>query len=167
MSVTRANVLVGIGDMTVDTVSVGSTHGGVTAEKNQTVFEKKVDQVRDAIALYPTDTKVTVKTNIAEATLENLKNIWNESVTINSSGTARTLQVGIPTSLTEHALVFNGKSPEGYNRTYSLYKAVSVNASQHAITKDGMVVFPVEFRIVPDLTKAAGQEYGTIVDYAA
>lgn len=166
MAVTRANVLVGIGTFSVDGTDVGSTAGGVTIEKVQDVYEKKVDQKLDALALYPTSSKMTVKTNISEATLENLKTVWNESTTVTSSGTSRHLDGGIVTALTERALSFNGKSPEGFNRTYAFHKAVVVGASQHAIKKDDMVVYPVEFRIVPDFTKTAGEEYYTVTDYA-
>jgi len=166
MAVTRANVLVGMGTFSVDTTDVGSTHGGVTIEKTQDVYEKKIDQKLDAIALYPIGTKMSVKTNIGEATLENMKTVWSESTSVTSSGTSRHLDGGITTSLTERALSFNGKSPEGYNRTYQFHKAVVVGASQHAIKKDDQVVFPVEFRCLPDFTKTTGEEYYTITDYA-
>ena len=61
MTVTRTNILVGIGTFSVDGTDVGSTQGGVSIEKAQEVFEKKIDQKLDALQLYPTDSKMTVK----------------------------------------------------------------------------------------------------------
>lgn len=165
MAVTRSNVLVGMGTFAISGTDVGSTLGGVTIEKAVEYFEKKVDQVLDTIALTPISNKMSVKTNIAEGTLENLKLVWNESTTIASTAQGRTLTGGITTATTERTLSFNGKSPEGFNRTYTFHKVVAIGASAHAVKKDDVVQFPVEFRVLPDLTKSAGAEYFTIQDY--
>ena len=164
MAVTRSNVLVGIGTFSIAETDVGSTLGGVTIEKSVDYFEKKVDQVLDAIALAPIANKMSVKTNIAEGTLENLKIVWNEASTISSTAGGRTLAGGLTTAVTERTITFNGKSPEGFNRTYTFHKVVGVGASAHAVKKDDMVQFPVEFRVLPDLTKSAGAEYYTVLD---
>lgn len=165
MAVTRSNVLVGMGTFSISGTDVGSTLGGVAIEKAVDYFEKKVDQVLDAIALTPITNKMTVKTNIAESTLENLKIVWNESTSISSTAGGRVLTGGITTAVTERALSFNGKSPEGFNRTYTFHKVVAVGASAHSIKKDDVVQFPVEFRVLPDLTKSAGAEYYTVQDF--
>lgn len=166
MPITRANVLVGIGTFSLDGADVGSTAGGVEITKNLTYHEKRVDQFLDAIDMVPTDVSMTVRTTIAEATQENLQDVWSEKNAPVGVSPAKTLELGVDTVVHEHTLAFTGRSPVGVSalRTYSAFRAVPNGSSGHSIRKDDQVGLPVEFRILPDLTKAEGEEYGTIVE---
>jgi hypothetical protein len=67
-------------------------------------------------------------------------------------------------NVVEHALEFRGKSPEGYDRTFTCHKAVVWEVGEMGMQKDAITVVPVTFRILPDTSLAAGKEYGAIVD---
>ena len=65
----------------------------------------------------------------------------------------------------EHTLTFIGPAPGEYKtRTYTVHRAINVSASEHSYVKNGEVVIPVEFEILPDMTQPEGEEWGTIVD---
>ena len=161
---TRANVLHGIASVALDGVDVGYTSDGVEIEKGMDVFEKLVDQELDALDIVPVQYMMTVRTQMAEASLANLYKVWNETNGPATSGTYRTLKLGYQQEIPEHELVFVGKSPEGYTRTYTLWRAKSVESSAHSLKKDDKIVVPVSFRCLPDFDKSEDERYGQIVD---
>jgi hypothetical protein len=161
MSVTEANILVGFGRLELDGVDVGATFGGVEISKTTDFHFKAVDQVLDEVGAVPTKCEMTIKTSLAEATLENFK---KASIV---AGPPRKLPLGIDTKVIEHTLVFIGTAPTGFNREYHVYRAIAFGASAHSLKKDDKVVIPVSFRILPDLSKTSGEEYGFIQDNVA
>ena len=162
---TAANVLHGISSFAVDGADIGFTSDGVEIEKSVDVFEKLVDQVLDALDIVPTQWMYHVKTQLAETTLANLQIVWNETnAPVVVPGVTRTLDLGYQQEIPEHEHVFIGTSPEGNNRTYTVYRAKSAEASAHALKKGEQIVVPVSFRCLPDFTKAEAAWYGKIVD---
>ena len=83
------------------------------------------------------------------------------------SSPTRTLSWGMNPSVVEHTLEFHGKSPEGLDRKFSVYKAVVWETGEMVHQKDALTVIPVTFRVLPDVTKGDGKEYGEIVDTIA
>ena len=164
---TAANVLVGVGLLTVDGTSVGYTSGGVTINQKVDRIDKEVDQSFAPVGIHKVRESFELKTNFAEATLANLKMVWEQLDTIVESSPTRTLSWGMNEDCVEHTLVFKGKSPEGYDRTFTVLKAIIWESGELNHQKDGVTVLPVTFRILPDVSKAAGKEYGTIVDTMA
>lgn len=164
MAIDKTKILVGIGTISVDGGDVGPTEGGMAIEKQLDVYEKEVDQVLDAVELVPTKWGVEVSTNLAYATLENLKKVWNEAAAIVDVPATRTLPIGLRQVLPEHEIIFKGKSPEGLARTYTAFRAVFWKASAHSLQKGDKTIFPVSFRCLPDLAKPMEEQYGLIVD---
>jgi hypothetical protein len=164
MSYTASNVIIGVGELSVDGTGLGYTSGGVTVVKNEDKLEKEVDQSFSPVGIHKVKETYEVRTNLAEATLANLKIVWDLSQSVVESSPTRTLSWGINTSVTEHALEFKGKSPEGYDRTFTCHKAVVWEVGDVVHAKDNMTVFPVTFRVIPDTSLSAGLEYGAIVD---
>jgi len=76
------------------------------------------------------------------------------------------LQIGLSTGIVEHTLEATGVAPDGRTRVYRTYRAISVRAAEHAYLRTKETLLPVEFDILPDLTKAAGEELGTVTDYS-
>jgi len=159
----RTNILVGPAEVFVDGVSVGWTEGGVEIEKSVDIFEKEVDQHFDALDIVATKWTLTVRTAFAEATLENLKIAWNETSTI-QAGPPKRLGIGLQQEIPEHQLEFVGPGPNGTNRRYRFWRAKLVGSSGHAYKKDDKVIFPVEFRILPDETRTEDERYGEVLD---
>jgi len=161
------NVLVGISTLKVDGSSVGYTSGGVILTASADKIDKEVDQSYAPIGIMKVKESFGVKTNLAEVTLENLKIVWEQTSAITTLGgppATRTLKWGMNQSVIEHTLEFKGKSPQGYDRTFSVYKAVVMESGDISHTKDAMSLIPVTFRVLPDVAKPAGEEYGTIID---
>lgn len=169
MSVTIANIIIGpCSSFKVDNVDLGGTSGGVTVEKKQSLVDLQVDQLPAVLKKAIKEETYTVKTSLSEATLANLQIAWGASAApvVNAGAGTTTLNIGIEKNVIEHNLVFVGPGIGGTNklRTFTLNRAISMVTGSQQISKDKETVFPVEFACLPDLTKAAGSEYGTVVD---
>jgi hypothetical protein len=161
---TPANVLIGVGTFKVDGVDVGYTSGGVVLVKSDEKMDKEVDQEYAPVGIHKIRETMQLRTNLAEATLANLKIVWEQTSSVEDGGSTRTLSFGMNPDVVEHTLEFKGKSPEGYDRTYTVYKAVVWEAGEVPHQKDALSLIPVTFRLLPDTTLAAGKEYGNAVD---
>jgi hypothetical protein len=162
------NVLVGVGTLKLDKVSVGYTSGGVTLTAKAERVDKEVDQSYAPIGIMKVRESFGIQTNLAEATLANLKLVWEQTsaiVDVVGPPTKQTLAWGMNQSVVEHTLEFRGKSPEGLDRIFKLFKVVVMEVGDMAHQKDKITLIPVTFRVLPDVTKSAGEEYGTIVDF--
>lgn len=164
---TSSNVLIGVGKVSIDDTSLGYTSGGVTLVKTVDRMDKEVDQSYAPIGVHKVRESFELQTNLAEATLENLKLIWEQTEDVVVASGTRTLSWGMNPDVEEHTLEFRGKSPEGYDRVYSVLKAVVWDVGDMVHQKDALTIIPVTFRVLPDTTKTAGLEYGEIVDYTA
>jgi hypothetical protein len=161
-NVDRKNILVGIGDFYIDSNPVGGTFDGAEIEKTTDYFDKEVDQVLDAVDSVPTKVTLIVRTSLAEATLAHLKDVWNEKLAVQEAGGVRTLFVGIGDVTQEHQISLTGAGVNGALRTYTFFRARFNGSSAHSVKKDDKILYPCEFRILPDCTKDAGKQYGTI-----
>lgn len=170
MSVTFLNIVVGEGTLSVDGSDVGATQDGADISWEPNMVDIEVDQFGDAARVVQSSQKVSLKTKLAEATLENLALVWGyPSTNVTSGGGNKTMQVGLHGVYpTEHTLSLVGNAPNSTatvtkTRTYTNYRAISYSSSSHMLKRAENVAFPVDFRILPDPTHT-GQEYGTIVD---
>lgn len=154
---------------------VGLTQEGVEVQYQPDFGEVEVDQLLDAAKLFKQRMTVSVATTFAEATIENLMTTWAQA-----SGTRYT-DVGQSTTdgavrlsggelgeaPIEKALLFVGNAPNtatAYRqRVYLATRALSVEASSHALRRSEATVFPVTFRLLPD-TAASYSAYGRVVD---
>ena len=161
---TQQNVLIGVGRLSVDGASVGYTSGGVNLVAESDRMDKEVDQSYAPIGIHKIRETYQIRTNLAEATLENLKIVWEQTESVVESSPTRTLSWGMNPAVVEHTLEFKGKSPEGYDRTFTVHKAVVWEVGEMAHQKDALTLIPVTFRILPDTSLDAGKEYGAIVD---
>lgn len=172
------NILVGVGTLEVSgeldangtpgtaLADMGFTMDGVEITMEPDFVDITVDQLGDAAKLIEQSVKVMLKTTLAEGTLSNLAIAWGRPDAAYTPGTlGGTLKLGVNETgkPTERQVRFKGKSPEGFDRTYTCNRAVSVAASGHSYKRGEATVFPVEFRILPD-ANATGSEYGTVVD---
>lgn len=161
------NVIIGVGKLSVDGGSVGYTSGGVTLVMTSDKMDKEVDQSYAAIGIHKIRESFELRTSLAEATLENLKLIWEQTEDIVTDGSTRTLSWGMNPDVQEHTLEFKGKSPEGLDRIFTVHKAVIWEVGEMVHQKDALTVVPVTIRVLPDIDKGAGKEYGDIVDYTS
>lgn len=167
MDYNASNVLVGIGALKVDGDSVGYTSGGVLLVATADRTDKEVDQSYAPIGIMKVKESFELRTNLAEATLANLKLVWEQTIDIVSTTGKKTLSWGMNSEVIEHTLEFKGKSPEGFDRTFTVYKAVIWEVGEINHKKDEITMIPVTFRILPDVSRDAGKEYGSVEDITA
>jgi len=165
-NLTATNIIVGAGELEVDGVNVGFTNDGVTFSYERTTLEVAPDQVVCAVKYKRTGEVLTITTNLLEATLSNLKLVWDVSGTVESGSGTSELKFGCesPCEQPEHSLWFSGPGPNCKTRYIEIYKAFSVEAGEHSYKKDDMTVIPVVFKAVADMTKDAGERFGRILD---
>lgn len=160
--VNTSNIVIGHGHLKVDGVSVGGISGGLFLSKGTAVYDVYIDQLTTPVRTIPTKEDFTVKTNLAEATLENLRLVWNIP---SSKLSGNTLKVGVSTGVVEHTLEITGVAPSGKTRVITIYRAVSVQASEHGFFKDKETLYPVVFTVLADTTQPAMEEIASITDY--
>lgn len=161
-----------VGAQTLNLRDVGLTQEGVEVNYQPDFGEVEVDQYLDAGRLFKQKMTITVATTFAEATLENLVLVWDDDQ--NPVGTTEKSIYLKPGELgdapKERVLIFAGPAPAGAGslgkakqRVYVATRAVSMDASAHALRRNEATVFPVSFRLLPDTT-SSHSSYGKIVD---
>ena len=184
MAVTFSNIITGEGKISLGpnttgtssdyatAVDLGGTMNGVEIAWEPTMVEIEIDQFGDAARVITEKVKVTLKTTLAEATLENLSRAWNyiaSSAITTSVGVSKTLNVGIQSVYPAENYVRvvgtapNSSATKTYSRTYECWRAVQFAASNHTLKRSEAISFPVDFRILPNQSQT-GKEYGTITD---
>ena len=163
---------------------VGFTSAGLELSYEPDFGEITVDQSLDAARLFKQAQKVMIKTEFAEASLENLFVVMNQAastltgtavsgVTGTTASTAnQTLEV-VGGSLgdypVERSLIAVGQAPRvssgalNSERVYYGARVMSIDTSAHALKRDAGTFFPVNFRLLPD-GSTSNNSYGKIVD---
>lgn len=188
MAVSIANILVGAGNLYVgpkgaahatlatDTYHVGATMDGVEVAYEPDYVDISVDQLKDAAIIYQNGYRVSVRTNVAEATLQILAVAWGlrgglgittatDVTGSTASGSTYRLLIPIaPDAPVERSIVVKGRQPSSNkNRYYYGRRAISAEASSHSLRRGEATVFPISFRMLAD-PAFTGSEYGYIED---
>ena len=174
--------------------NVGFTKDGLELSYEPDYGEVEVDQLLDAARLFKQGMKVSLKTTFAEATLENLLIAWGQKDSAASStnsaaasaadvsayGSAYGLGLGeayatiasgqLGDDPIERALVAVGPGPRAVTggsrreRVYHARRVLSVESSSQALKRNEATVFPVSFRLLPEINCPTNAEYGIIRD---
>lgn len=150
---------------------VGYTQEGVEINYQPDYGEVEVDQFLDAAKLFKQKMTVNVSTTMAEATLENLLVVWDATSEKLSTPSGYKELYMSPGALgdapVERVLAFAGQAPlvsgSTRQRLYVATRAVSMEASSHAMRRNEATVFPVNFRLLPD-GNSSYSAYGKVVD---
>lgn len=121
---------------------------GVTLTINQEFTELAVDQIVDVPGRRLTKRDMTIGTNLAEPTLENLSLATNGGGTITTGTGFKSLEPSNDTSATQPSYVaglFDGIAPGGGTRRVIVRKMLSTDNVEFAYTKDAQTVFTVLF----------------------
>lgn len=171
MPVTATNLIAGPADLYVATfgaaepldadiddapgvawVDAGGTQDGVTITINQEFMELEVDQIVDVPGRRLTKRDLQVTTNLAEATLANLRNALNGGVVATESGTEsyEPTNDNSATQPTYRAILLDGWAPQtaagaSARRRLIVRKVLSVENVEAAYKKDEQTLFPVTF----------------------
>lgn len=140
---------------------VGYTQDGLEVATDPSFGEVEVDQLLDAAKIFKDGMGLSVSTTLAEATLENLLVAWGQgSDTLGTeTGGVRTFEIdggALGDAPLERQLVAVGNGPElvdsnNYReRTYHIYRVLSVEGSSHTLARADATVLPVTFRALPN-----------------
>lgn len=148
--------------------NVGFTSEGVEVSYEPDFGDVAVDQLLDSARIFKQGMKVTVKTTLAEATLENLLVVWGQRGTSLASDVL-TIEAGeLGDEPIERSLVFVGPAPRlasaPAQRIYHVTRAIQTESSSHALRRSEATTLPVSFRILPG--NGVGNAYGTVRDRA-
>lgn len=162
--------------------SAGFTTEGIEVEYTPEFTDVEVDQLLDAAQIYKTRQSFTVRTTLAEATLENLQIVWampKEALVRYSTHSTdfegnelvagdEMLGIGggsLGEYPVERSLAFVGNAPRkpGYKteRIYHVRRVLQTEASSHGLRRAESTVFPVSFRCMPD-PNHPGNDYGFV-----
>lgn len=129
----------------------GGTQDGISLKVKQTYTELEVDQIVDVPERRVTKREISVETNLAEPTLENLTVALNGGTT-GTGGTGatahRTFDMDDAISSTQptyRAILLDGWGPGYYRRRIIVRKVLNVKEVGMAYKKGDQTVIPVEF----------------------
>lgn len=131
-----------------DWTDVGGTNDGVTLSIEQEYTELTVDQIVDRVGSRLTNRTMTVATNLAEPTLENLSLVVNGGGTVSSGSGYKSFSPANDTSATQPtycALIFDGIAPGGGIRRVFGRRMLSTENVEFAYSKEDQTVFSVTF----------------------
>lgn len=129
--------------------SLGATDDGVTLTVSREFFKLRMDQAVDAPGRRMTERDVTIATNLAEITLENLAlAIGQDASTIEAGAGFKAMDLEGDDSGEEpdyFALLFRGRAPGGYRRHVIGRKMLSTEEVETAYKKGDQTLYPVTF----------------------
>lgn len=174
MAITFTNILVGEGTLSIgategSAADIGATQEGASIAWEPDMVDIEVDQFGDAARVVQSKVKVSLKTNLAEATLENLRLAWGYASSSIATGATKVFSFGLHGVYPEeHFIQLVGNAPGSTAsvskvRTYRCRRCIQYAASEHMLKRAENTAFPVEFRLLPD-PQYTGAEYGTITD---
>lgn len=126
---------------------LGGTNGGVTLTLNLTYSELEVDQIVDRVGSRLTKRDFMVKTDLAEATLENLALALNDTAPVSAAGykTFDPTNGSSATQPTYIAIMLDGYAPGGFRRRFIGRRMLSTDNVDQAYQKDKQTLTPVTF----------------------
>lgn len=129
---------------------LGGTQDGVELGIADDYSVLSVDQIVYEIARRRTNRVLTVKTNLAEATLANLalaiNNTAPAAVTGPPATNLLTLDDGLNAFAPQYtAIILDGIAPGGFRRRFIMRKCLSTDSVATSYKKDGQTLIPVTF----------------------
>jgi hypothetical protein len=160
---------------------MGATEGGVDLAYEPTYSDITIDQSKDAARLFLDSQTVNFTTQLMEATLENLIYVWGfetsthyDGAPVGDDGISAEFKLGIlGEDPCEYALTVISKGVgtqpncvpgTEVERLFLARRAISVTGATVGLRRTEATMFPVTFRLLPDLTAPVNQEYMRIVD---
>lgn len=139
--------------------SLGDTDDGVKVGKTQSIEEMRVDQRTGPVKARRTEEGLVIETNLAHATLENLADVLNNTVTDTPPGSGtigtRSLKLYAGADVDEFAFLFRGKSAYGdYPAQYYVPRGYFNDDVETEYKKDEKTLIPVKFTALEDLNAA-------------
>lgn len=160
MPKTTANIVIGEGDITIDSIDLGFTVDGFTLRQEQEWFDAMVDQSVGVQKKKLVRRRLFGQANVAEGALANMA----VSYGLPSSGlSGQTLTFeGNDRGVVTATFTQTGANPSGFDRVLTFSRVVNLGNSETPFVRDGISFVPVEFEILPSVD--AADVFFTIAD---
>lgn len=126
---------------------LGGTQDGVKLVIDQTYTELEVDQIVQVPGARKTKEVLTIETNLAQPTLENLKYALNGGTADTGTG-YKSFEPDYATSATQpayRALLIDGYAPGGFRRRVIVRRVLSNDKVESTYKKDDQTLFSVKW----------------------
>lgn len=126
---------------------LGGTDGGASLDLDLTYAQLSMDQIVDDPESRLVKRVMSMSTNLAEPTLENLAASLNVAAPVTAAG-VKSLEPADDNSATQptySAYLLDGWAPGGFRRRIILRKCLQVDKTGLAYKKDGQTLVPVRF----------------------
>jgi hypothetical protein len=151
---------------------LGATQEGAELAYAPEYGEIEVDQLGDAAVMFFERSSVTLSTQLAEATLENLLIAWgfeDDYVQQSAGGEVTQFSLGVhgsdPVERTVAVVGKGAAGPDGErrDRVYHGRRVLSIEGSSLALRRGENTAYPVSLRLLAD-PAFPNSEYGVIID---
>lgn len=155
------NIVVGSAQLLVNGVDCGFTQGGISFRRSDEHVDVDADQMAGVARKVKTFERRFLSTTLLEVTRLNMLRVFAEP---DENSTGSQLNIGSATPTTrEFELTVIGKGPNGGTRTWTFYRAISVDDVDHSLgARDAPSVLPVGFELLKDSSK--NNQFGVCVD---
>jgi hypothetical protein len=126
---------------------LGGTQDGVKMTVDQTYTNLEVDQIVDIPGARLTARLFTIETNLAEATLENLRYLLNDGTAASGAGfkSYEPVYASSATQPTYRAVILDGYAPNQLRRRFIVRKCLSNDKVEMTYKKDAQTLYTVKW----------------------
>ena len=147
---------------------MGHSHGGLDIEHEIETSDIETDQSLVPVRTVKVGETFSLAVPLAEVTLENLKDVWGVSATIEDLGTGRRrLTFGGDSAITEKPVMIVLPAGSGKKWAVTFYRCAIVAPGALSWNRDDQVDLPLQITILADTSRAVGDQVGRVEEYAA
>lgn len=141
---------------------VGLTDGGLEVDHTSEEHEVYVDQHLGPVDVVTIKENMTLKVNVAEASLANMALAMGYPSTAVADGT---FTFGDKSDIRDYRTIYvNVKGPGPGTRKFTIHRAKLKAAMAQKYVKDELAFVPVEIIVLADTTKTVAERFGTVAD---
>ena len=147
---------------------MGHSHGGLDLEHEVETSDIETDQSLVPVRTVKVGETFSLAVPLAEVSLENLKDVWGISATIEDLGSGRRrLTFGGDTAITEKPVMVILPAGSGKKWAVTFYRCAIVAPGALSWNRDDQVDLPLQVTILADTSRAVGDQVGRVEEYAA
>lgn len=152
----------------VDGRYMGHSHGGMDIEHEVETSDIETDQSLVPVRTVKVGETYSLSIPLAEVTLENLKDVWGVSASIEDLGDGRRrLTFGGDVGLVEKPVMVVVPAGSGKKWAVTFYRCAIVAPGTLSWNRDDQVELPLRITILADTSRPAGDQVGRVEEYSA
>jgi hypothetical protein len=145
-----ANIIKGPATLIFAGGEVGYTQGSTDIDlTDEKIFLDDIQQIAGTADVRRTKAKITVKANLYESNLDNIKLALGSSASVVTT-TGKSLNIDLSGDYPEGELVIYGKGPNNVLRTITFYSAKLIECGGLKMDASAHTVIPVTFQVLVD-----------------